>query len=87
MKLNKQIIKRVEEEADYIIETKETIRKVASKFRVSKSTVHKDIKERLKELDFTKFKIIQDIFSEHIRTRHILGGESTRIKYLRERKS
>ena len=78
MKVNKQIIKRVEEEADYMIETKETIRKVASKFRVSKSTVHKDI---------TKFKIIQDIFSEHIRTRHILGGESTRIKYLRERKS
>ena len=39
--MNKQIIKRVEEEADYMIETKETIRKVASKFRVSKKDSQK----------------------------------------------
>ena len=78
---------RAVELGEYIIQSKATVRKTAKKFGISKSTVHKDIKERLKELDFTKFKIIQDIFSEHIRTRHILGGESTRIKYLRERKS
>lgn len=80
--MNKKIIQRVEEEADYIINTKETIRNLAKKFKISKSTVHKDIGERLKEIDLKKYKIIQDIFKEHIEIRHILGGQSTKIKYL-----
>lgn len=80
--MNKEIIKRVEEEADYILKTRETIRKMAEKFGISKSTVHKDIGERLKEIDLKKYEIIQDIFKEHIEIRHILGGQSTKIKYL-----
>lgn len=80
--MNKEIIKRVEKEADYIIKTKETIRDIAKKFSISKSTVHKDMQERLKEIDFKKYKTIQSIFQEHIGIRHILGGQSTKIKYL-----
>lgn len=80
--MNKEIIKRVEEEADYILKTKQTIRKIAKKFGISKSTVHKDIGERLKEIDLKKYEIIQNIFKEHIEVRHILGGQSTKIKYL-----
>lgn len=80
--MNKEIIKRVENEADYILKTKQTIRKIAEKFGISKSTVHKDIGERLKEIDLKKYEIIQDIFKEHIEVRHILGGQSTKIKYL-----
>ena len=80
--MNKEIIKRIEEESDYILKTKHTIRKIAEKFGISKSTVHKDIGERLKEIDFKKYEIIQGIFKQHIETRHIIGGQSTKIKYL-----
>lgn len=80
--MNKEIMKRVEEEADYIIETKKTIRKIAEKFKISKSTVHKDMKERLKDIDLKKYNIVQSIFKEHIEIRHILGGQSTKSKYL-----
>lgn len=79
--MNKEVIKRVEEVADYIIETKNTIRETAKRFDVSKSTIHKDIQERLKEIDFKKYKTIEKIFDEHISIRHILGGESTKMKY------
>lgn len=85
--MTKEIIKRVEEEAEYIVRTKETIRKIAQKFGISKSTVHKDMKERLKNIDIEKYYIIQDIFKEHIELRHILGGQSTRYKYMRIRQN
>lgn len=81
--MNKEIIKRVEEEANYIIETKKTIRKIAENFKISKSTVHKDMGERLKKIDIKKYKTVQNIFKEHIEIRHILGGQSTKSKYLR----
>ena len=81
--MNKKIVKRVESEADYIIKTKDTIRKLAEKFGISKSTVHKDMQERLKEIDIEKYHIIKNIFNEHIEIRHILGGQSTKAKYLR----
>ena len=67
--------------ADYIINTKATIRVAAKKFNVSKSTVHKDIKEKLVKMDYNKYLEIVDIFKNHIETRHILGGESTKRKY------
>lgn len=79
--MNKEVIKRVEEVSDYIIETKDTIRETAKKFGVSKSTIHKDIQERLKEIDIKKFNSIEKIFNEHISIRHILGGQSTKMKY------
>lgn len=80
--MNKSIIKRVEKEAEYIVRTKQTIRQIAQKFGISKSTVHKDIGERLKEIDIKKYQVIQNIFKEHIEIRHILGGQSTKTKYL-----
>lgn len=83
--MNKKITKRVIEIADYIIETKDTIRETAKKFKVSKSTVHKDIKERLLDLDINKYKSIKKIMDEHLEIRHIKGGESTRQLFLRKR--
>ncbi len=80
--MSKTIIKRVLEVAEYILKTKDTIRKTASIFGISKSTVHKDLQERLKEIDLEKYNQIQGIFQNHIETRHILGGQSTKIKYL-----
>jgi len=83
--LNKSIIKRVNNIADYIIETNATIRKTATIFKVSKSTVHKDIGERLIIIDKNKYQKIKKIMNEHIETRHIKGGESTKQLFLRKK--
>lgn len=79
--MRKELINRVIQISDYIIETKDTIRKTALVFKISKSTVHKDIQERLKEIDYDKYKVIESIFKNHIDNRHILGGQSTKRKY------
>ena len=73
---------RVLKEADYIIKTGHTIRELASIFHVSKSTVHKDLHERLFYIDKNKYKKVEDILNYHTNIRHIRGGESTRKKYL-----
>jgi len=80
--MNKYIVDRVTNEANILIDTKLTIREIAKIFNVSKSTVHKDLNERLAEIDKEKYSLIKDIFEEHIKIRHIKGGESTRLKYL-----
>ena len=79
------IIKRVLEIANHIIDTKDTIRETAKKFNISKSTVHKDLQERLSQIDVIKYNIVKEILNEHIETRHIKGGESTRQLFLKKR--
>jgi len=79
--MKKEIINRVLEVSNYIINTKDTIRDTAKVFNVSKSTIHKDISDRLIDLDYNKYIIIEDILKNHIETRHILGGQSTKLKY------
>lgn len=79
--MNKEIAERVKQLADYIINTKKTIREAAKAFNISKSTVHKDISERLKNINIIKYNQVEEIFKEHIEIRHILGGQSTKIKY------
>lgn len=79
--MNSLIIRRVVDEANYMLDTKKTIREVAKVFNVSKSTVHKDLHERLMDIDFDLFKRIDDILKYHIDIRHIRGGESTKKKY------
>ncbi len=77
------ISNRVLEEASYIIETRDTIRDIAKIFKVSKSTVHKDLHERLLKIDKDKFDIVDKILKYHTEIRHIRGGESTKQKYLK----
>ena len=79
------IIKRVLEIANHIIDTKDTIRETAKKFNISKSTVHKDLQERLSQIDINKYNVVKKIMDEHIETRHIKGGESTRQLFLKKR--
>lgn len=81
--MNKTIIKRVYDEANYIITTKNTVRETAKVFKVSKSTVHKDLQERLMELDKKLHSEVLELFKEHVEIRHLRGGESTRIRYLK----
>ena len=79
--MNKKIIKRISVEADYIVNSKKTVRELAKIFHVSKSTVHKDLQERLKDINEKQHKEVMQIFQEHIKTRHINGGEATKNKY------
>ena len=57
------INKRVLEEANYIIQTGKTVREISSLFKVSKSTVHKDLHERLLKIDKEKYKNVEDILN------------------------
>ena len=83
--MNKNIIKRVNDIADHIIKTKDTIRKTAKIYNISKSTVHKDIQERLYIININKYQEVKKIMNEHLETRHIKGGESTRQLFLRKK--
>lgn len=83
--MNKEIIKRVLSIAEHIINTKDTIRKTAKLFNISKSTVHKDIQERLNLLDKDMYIKVKKIMNEHIETRHLKGGESTKQLFLRKK--
>ena len=83
--MNKTIMERIIKEADYILKTKDTVRDIAKLFKVSKSTVHKDLQERLLSIDTKLHSKVQEIFNEHIDIRHIRGGISTRNKYLSEK--
>lgn len=76
-----EINKRVIEEAKYILKTNDTIRSVAKVFRVSKSTVHKDLHERLSKIDKKLYLDVDKILKYHTDIRHIRGGEATRKKY------
>lgn len=64
-----------------MLETKKTIRELATIFNVSKSTVHKDLHERLFDIDKTLFEQVDEILKYHIDIRHIRGGQSTKKKY------
>ena len=82
--MNSIISKRIIKEANYMLDTKKTIRELAHVFNVSKSTVHKDLHERLMDMDYTLYLKVDDILKYHINIRHIRGGESTKKKYKKE---
>lgn len=67
--------------AKYILETRATVRDTAKKFGVSKSTVHKDITERLEGLNRELYLSVQEILLQNKCERHIRGGLATRRKY------
>ena len=66
-----------------MIVTKQTVRELAKEFKVSKSTVHKDLHDRLKKIDNNLFIEVEKILKYHTDVRHIRGGESTKKKYLK----
>ena len=84
--MNDEMINRMYREAWYMIETKKTIREIALLEYVSKSTVHKDLSERLKKINTCLYNEIRLILDEHIEERHIRGGNSTKERYLQLKK-
>ncbi len=71
--------------AHYIIDSRCTVRDAAKKFGISKSTVHKDITERLPKLNKVIYDETRKILDENRQERHIRGGLATRKKYLKEK--
>ena len=67
--------------ACYIIENKATVRGAAQKFGISKSTVHKDISERLPQFNRVLYLQVKEILEVNKAQRHIRGGIATRKKY------
>lgn len=82
--MNLPITERVLMEADYMIATEKTIREIAAYFKISKSTVHKDLHERLCKIDKERNKKVERILAYHMKIRHVRGGESTKKKYLKK---
>lgn len=83
--MNKNIINRVIEESNYIINTNDTVRDIAKIFGVSKSTVHKDLRERLLEIDADLYGKVSSILKYHMDIRHIRGGNATKEKFLNKK--
>ena len=79
--MNELVEKRAIEIAEYIVETKCTVRAAAKRFGVSKSTVHKDITSRLSEIDRLLFNAVDKILQINKAQRHIRGGNATKEKY------
>ncbi len=75
------IEKRACELAVYMIETGATVRAAALHFGISKSTVHKDLTQRLKQCNFALYQQAQAILQRNKQERHIRGGLATRRKY------
>lgn len=67
--------------AQYIIDSKDTVRGTAKKFGISKSTVHKDVSERLLEISPTLAYEVRKVLDENKAERHIRGGMATKLKY------
>ena len=73
--------------AEYIIGYNATVRQTAKKFGISKSTVHKDIRERLRAINPALFKSASLVLEENKKERHLRGGMATKAKYQREKKA
>lgn len=76
---------RVRRCGEYIVETGCTVRVCAAAYGTSKSTVHKDVTERLPVLDPVLAEKVKRVLEQNLRERHLRGGESTRRKYEKRR--
>ena len=81
---NSSIEERAVNLAQYIIDSKDTVRGAAKKFGVSKSTVHKDLTERRAKINPALSRDVRQILDENKAERHIRGGMATKLKYLKE---
>ena len=84
--MNNKIYKRIINEANLIIDTNKTIRDISKIMKVSKSTVHKDLHERLFKIDENLYSKVNEILKYHLKIRHINGGMATKLKYQNLRK-
>ena len=79
--MKREIYIRVTEAAEYIRATGATVRVCAKRFGVSKTTIHKDMRERLKEISPALYAQVSQVLAKNKAERHIRGGEARREKY------
>ena len=77
--------RRARELAVYLIERRTTIRDAAKHFSVSKSTVHKDLSERLREIDRSLYVQVKEILEQNKAERHLRVGDAPKRKYQKQR--
>jgi len=66
----------------YIVENNTTVRSTASRFGISKSTVHKDVTQTLKHINKSLYMDVKSVLEKNKQERHLRGGEATKKKYL-----
>ncbi len=76
-----QIEDRARKCAEYMIKTGATVRACASHFGISKSTVHKDVTERLEGIDSALYCAVKKVLEQNLKERHIRGGSATKRRY------
>jgi len=79
--MKQHIIVRAVSLAEYMLKTRATVREAAKEFKISKSTVHKDVAERLKDIDKELFDACKEVLEFNLSERHIRGGSATKDKY------
>lgn len=72
---------------EYIVSNNATVRETAKKFSVSKSTVHKDVTERLVKLNRPLSEEVRTVLNKNKAERHVRGGEATKRKYINMKES
>lgn len=73
---------RCEELAQYLVEHRATVRAVAQRFGISKSTVHKDVTQTLEKINPPLYEQVKSVLDINKSERHLRGGEATKQKYL-----
>ena len=76
---------RAVELGEYIVKNQATVRAAAKVFGISKSTVHKDVSERLKKINPKLYRQVKELMDTNKQERHIRGGMATKNKYAREK--
>lgn len=71
--------------AQYIIETEDTVRGAAKKFGISKSSIHKDVSQRLLKINYSLAMEVRKVLDKNKAERHIRGGMATKLKYSHEK--
>ncbi len=79
--IHAEIEERAVRLATYMIENRGTVRAAASRYGVSKSTVHKDLTQRLPDFDPALYREVQELLDRNKAERHLRGGAATRKKY------
>jgi putative DeoR family transcriptional regulator (stage III sporulation protein D) len=85
-KMKEYIELRVMRLAEYIVETGDTVRGTSRVFGVSKSTIHKDVSQRLFEINPLLAREVRRVLQKNKAERHLRGGKATQIKYLKKHK-
>ena len=81
--MQEYLISRIVQEAEFIIRTGATVRKTAKIYCLGKSTVHKDVTDRLKHISPYLYHEVGLVLEQNKQERHMRGGEATKQKYLR----